>query len=194
MTFFRKANILSFNFFKVALLKKRLIFRDMEKPEYKIGSGYDVHELVSGPNLIIGGVNIDFHRGLLGHSDADVLIHAVCDAILGAMGLGDIGEHFPDTDPGYKGISSMILLEKCGVLMGEQGYEIANMDCIVFAQVPKMSPHKNKMEENIARALNIHPSLVNVKATTTEKLGFIGKEQGIAAQCTLLVKIIPQKL
>jgi len=135
----------------------------MEKPEVKIGSGYDVHRLVSGQNLIIGGMDIDFDRGLSGHSDADVLIHAVCDAILGATGL-------------------------------EQGYEIANMDCIVFAQAPKISPYKKKMEENIARILNMDSTLVNVKATTTEKLGFIGKEQGIAAQCTLLVKAIPQKL
>ena len=165
----------------------------MEKPEVKIGSGYDVHRLVSGRKLVLGGVDIDFDRGLEGHSDADVLIHAVCDAILGALGLGDIGEHFPDTDPQYKGISSMILLEKCGTLMGEQGYEVANMDCIVFAQVPKISPHKKKMEENIARGLNMDSTFVNVKATTTEKLGFVGKEQGIAAQCTLLVKFVPQK-
>jgi 2-C-methyl-D-erythritol 2,4-cyclodiphosphate synthase len=160
----------------------------MEKPEYKIGSGYDVHKLVPGRRLILGGLNIDFDRGLEGHSDADVLIHAVCDAILGATGFGDIGEHFPDTDPGYKGISSMVLLEKCEALMREKGYGIANIDCIVFAQAPKIGPYKKKMEENIAGALNLDPNLVNVKATTTEKLGFIGKEQGIAAQCTLLLK------
>lgn len=166
----------------------------MGKPEIKIGSGYDVHRLVPGRKLVIGGVEIDFNRGLAGHSDADVLIHAVCDAILGAAGLGDIGDHFPDTDPEYKGISSMILLEKCGVLLGEQGYDVSNMDCIVFAQVPKISPYKKKMEENIAGSLDMDATFVNVKATTTEKLGFIGKEQGIAAQCTLLVKAIPQKL
>ena len=165
----------------------------MTEADYKIGSGYDVHRLVSGRKLMIGGVDIDFDRGLSGHSDADVLIHAVCDAILGAAGLGDIGDHFPDTDPEYKGISSMILLEKCGVMMGEQGFQISNIDCIVFAQVPQISPYKKKMEENIAGALNIHSRLVNVKATTTEKLGFIGKEQGIAAQCILLVKAIPPK-
>ncbi|MBU8848875.1 MAG: 2-C-methyl-D-erythritol 2,4-cyclodiphosphate synthase [Desulfobacterales bacterium] len=165
----------------------------MTGSDYKIGSGYDVHRLVSGRKLIIGGVNIDFHRGLSGHSDADVLIHAVCDAILGAAGLGDIGEHFPDTDPEYKGISSMILLEKCGALLGKQGLQIANMDCIVFAQVPKISPYKKKMEKNIAGVLNVDAALVNVKATTTETLGFIGKEQGIAAQCTLLVKVISPK-
>ena len=166
----------------------------MTGSDYKIGSGYDVHRLVPDRKLIIGGVNINFDRGLLGHSDADVLLHAVCDAILGAAGLGDIGEHFPDTDLKYKGISSMILLEKCGVLIKEQGLQIANMDCIVFAQVPKLSPHKKKMEENIAGVLNIDSNLVNVKATTTEKLGFIGKEQGIAAQCTLLVKAITKTI
>jgi 2-C-methyl-D-erythritol 2,4-cyclodiphosphate synthase len=160
----------------------------MTTPEYKIGSGYDVHRLVSGRKLIIGGVYIDFEKGLDGHSDADVLIHAVCDAVLGAAGLGDIGEHFPDTDPDFKGISSMILLEKCGVLMKQEGYEVSNMDCIVFAQVPKISPYKKKMEDNIASVLNMTPTLVNVKATTTEKLGFIGKEEGIAAQCTILLK------
>ncbi|NOX34867.1 MAG: 2-C-methyl-D-erythritol 2,4-cyclodiphosphate synthase [Deltaproteobacteria bacterium] len=166
----------------------------MEKPGFKIGSGYDVHRLVPGRKLIIGGVNISFDRGLMGHSDADVLIHAVCDAILGAVGLGDIGDHFPDTDPGYKGISSMVLLEECGALMEKQGYGIVNMDCIVFAQAPKISPHKKKIKENIAGVLNIDSNLVNVKATTTEKLGFIGKEHGICAQCTILVKTIPQKI
>ena len=158
------------------------------RPEYKIGSGYDVHEFLKGRKLILGGVHIDFERGLKGHSDADVLIHAVCDAMLGALGQGDIGEHFPDTDAKFKGISSMILLENCGKLMENQGYKINNMDCIVFAQVPKISPYKEIMEKNIAKALNIEPNLVNVKATTTEKLGFIGKEEGIAAQCTLLIK------
>lgn len=161
----------------------------MKKLEYKIGSGYDVHRLVRKRELILGGEKIDFNRGLEGHSDADVLIHAVCDAILGALGLGDIGDHFPDTDPEFKGISSMILLEKCRQLMESRGYEINNLDCIIFAQVPKISPYKEKMEKNIAGALNIDPNIVNVKATTTEKLGFIGKEEGIAAQCTLLIKI-----
>jgi len=160
----------------------------LEKVEYKIGSGYDVHKLVRERELILGGEKIDFSRGLEGHSDADVLIHAVCDAILGALGLGDIGDHFPDTDPEFKGISSMLLLEKCNKLMESQGFEINNLDCIVFAQVPKISPYKVKIEKNIAGALNIDPNTVNVKATTTEKLGFIGREEGIAAQCTLLMK------
>lgn len=162
----------------------------MEKPVYKIGSGYDVHKLEKGRKLIIGGVDIEFDRGLEGHSDADVLIHAVCDAILGAAGLGDIGEHFPDTDSKYKGISSMILLGKCGDLLKETGYAIANMDCIIFAQVPKISPYKKQMEENIARILQMDSTLVNVKATTTEKLGFVGKQEGIAAQCTLLINMV----
>lgn len=162
----------------------------MEAPAYKIGTGYDVHALVPGRKLVIGGEDIEFDRGLSGHSDADVLIHSVCDAVLGAAGMGDIGEHFPDTQPEYKGISSMILLEKCAVLLAQNGYRIVNVDCIVFAQVPRMSPYKEKMEKNIARALNMDSRLVNIKATTTERLGFIGKEQGIAAQCTLLAKAI----
>ncbi|MCP3944094.1 MAG: 2-C-methyl-D-erythritol 2,4-cyclodiphosphate synthase [Desulfobacteraceae bacterium] len=153
----------------------------------KIGSGVDVHQLVFGRDLIIGGVKIDHEKGLKGHSDADVLIHSVCDAILGAAGLGDIGDHFPDTDPLYKGISSCILLGKCGDLLLKTGYNIVNMDCILFAQEPKLSPYKKQMAQNIAKVLNLAPDLVNVKATTTEKLGFIGKKEGIAAQTTLLI-------
>ncbi len=162
----------------------------MIDPAFKIGTGYDVHALVPGRKLILGGVEIDFDRGLEGHSDADVLVHAICDAILGAAGLGDIGEHFPDNDPVYKGISSMILLEKCQHMIKNRGFKISNMDCIVFAQVPKISPYKRTMEENIARVLVMDASLVNIKATTTEKLGFIGKELGISAQCTVLITAI----
>lgn len=180
-------NILIFNFLSDDF-KEQTTFLNMEKTEYRIGSGYDVHQLVPGRKLIIGGVDIEFYKGLAGHSDADVLIHAACDAILGAAGLGDIGDHFPDDDPQYKGISSIRLLETCGGLLKKRGYHIVNMDCIVFAQVPKISPYKRQMQENMARALNMDSTLVNVKATTTEKLGFIGKEQGIAAQCTILVK------
>ncbi len=157
--------------------------------EYKIGSGYDVHKLVKNRKLIIGGVDIDFNRGLDGHSDADVLVHAVCDAILGALCLGDIGDHFPDTDPQFKGVSSMILLEKCRGMMENQGYKIQNIDCTVFAQAPKMTPYKEKMKKNMAKVLNIDLNIVNIKATTTEKLGFIGNKKGIAAQCNLLIKI-----
>jgi 2-C-methyl-D-erythritol 2,4-cyclodiphosphate synthase len=158
--------------------------------DIKIGSGMDVHQLVSGRDLIIGGVPIDHEKGLKGHSDADVLIHSVCDAILGAAGLGDIGEHFPDTDPVYKGISSSILLKKCSNLLREQSYEIMNMDCIVFAQEPRLSPYKKEMASNIARVLDLAPDCVNVKATTTETLGFIGRGEGIAAQTTILIRAI----
>ena len=153
----------------------------------RVGNGYDVHRLTAGRKLVLGGVQIEYELGLEGHSDADVLIHAVCDALLGALGAGDIGEHFPDTDDAFKGISSMVLLEKCGALVAEKGYRISNIDCIVFAQVPKISPYKREMEKNMARALDLDPDLVNVKATTTEKLGFIGKGEGIAAQCALLI-------
>ncbi|MBU0970546.1 MAG: 2-C-methyl-D-erythritol 2,4-cyclodiphosphate synthase [Proteobacteria bacterium] len=153
----------------------------------KIGSGMDVHQLVKGRDLIIGGVKIDHEKGLKGHSDADVLIHSVCDAILGAAGLGDIGEHFPDTDSRYKGISSCLLLEKCGDMLMEKGYEIVNMDCILFAQEPKLGPYKRQMAKNIAKVLDLDPDLVNIKATTTEGLGFVGKGEGIAAQTILLI-------
>jgi 2-C-methyl-D-erythritol 2,4-cyclodiphosphate synthase len=163
----------------------------MDQLTYKIGTGYDVHRLVPGRKLILGGVDIPHDLGLEGHSDADVLIHAVCDAILGAAGCGDIGEHFPDTDPAYKGISSLILLEKCRALAARMGYEINNVDCIVFAEKPKLSPYKKDMEKNMAGVLKTYKDLVNVKATTTERLGFIGKGEGIAAQCTLLLKAIP---
>jgi 2-C-methyl-D-erythritol 2,4-cyclodiphosphate synthase len=162
----------------------------MEELGYKIGSGYDVHAFAQGRKLVVGGVTMDFHMGLDGHSDADVLVHAVCDAVLGAVGLGDIGEHFPDTDSSFKGVSSMLLLEKCEELMMGQGYEVVNLDCIIFAQVPKISPYKREMEKNIAGVLKVDASLVNVKATTTEKLGFIGRKEGMSAQCTLLVKAI----
>jgi len=171
-----------------------ILKKERDKPEYKTGSGYDVHRFVKGRKLVIGGVDIDFDRGLDGHSDADVLIHAICDAILGALGLGDIGEHFPDNDSQFKGISSMILLENCKILMQEKGYKINNMDCIVFAQVPKLNPYKIKIQKNMAKILNIDPNLVNIKATTTERLGFIGKKQGIAAQCTLLIKTVDRLL
>ena len=160
------------------------------EPAFRIGTGYDVHALVPDRKLILGGVALDFDRGLAGHSDADVLVHAVCDAILGGAGMGDIGEHFPDTDPAYKGISSMVLLGRCNHLINNIGLRISNIDCIVFAQVPKISPYKAEMEENIAGVLKIDKSLVNVKATTTETLGFIGKEQGIAAQSTVLLTAI----
>ena len=153
----------------------------------RIGTGTDVHELVEGRDLIIGGVKIDHPMGLKGHSDADVLLHAVCDALLGAAGLGDIGEHFPDTDPVYKGISSRLLLKECYGKIREKGYMVVNLDCTLFAQAPKMAPHKNQMAAVIAQILELDTGRVNIKATTTETLGFVGRKEGIAAQATVLL-------
>jgi 2-C-methyl-D-erythritol 2,4-cyclodiphosphate synthase len=154
----------------------------------RIGIGYDVHKLVEGRKLILGGVEINHTKGLLGHSDADVLIHATMDSILGALGLGDIGKHFPDTDEQYKGISSMILLQRVYENMEQMGYKINNIDCIIVAQKPKLAPYIDYMRENIAKALNTLKENVNIKATTTEKLGFEGREEGISAHavCTII--------
>ena len=163
----------------------------MAAPEMKIGFGVDVHPFVPDRELILGGITIDYEYGLKGHSDADVLIHSVCDAVLGAAGLGDIGDHFPDTDPKYKGISSRVLLRECAELLAGRGYAIVNVDCVVFAQAPKLGPHKKAMAEIMAEDLGVDPDRVNVKATTTEKLGFIGNKEGIAAQTTILVTRIP---
>lgn len=148
----------------------------------RVGIGYDVHKLVENRKLIIGGVNIPFEKGLLGHSDADVLIHAVMDSLLGACALGDIGKHFPDTDLKYKGISSIKLLEKIGLIILENGYSINNIDATIIAQKPKMRPYIEIMRKNIATALNININQVNIKATTEEGLGFTGKMLGISAQ------------
>ena len=153
----------------------------------RIGMGYDVHKLVKDRKLILGGVEIPHELGLLGHSDADVLLHAVMDALLGAAGLGDIGSHFPDTDDQYKGISSMVLLERTGALLTEKGYLIDNIDATIIAQRPKLRPYISQMEENIARVLQISPEQVNVKATTEEGLGFTGRQEGIAAQAICLL-------
>ena len=153
----------------------------------RIGMGYDVHRLTQGRDLIIGGVKIPYEKGLLGHSDADVLLHAISDALLGAAALGDIGKHFPDTDPAYKGISSLILLEKVGDLLAEKGYLIENIDSTIIAQAPKMRPHIDAMRENIANALHMDVSQVNVKATTEEGLGFTGTGEGISAQAVCLL-------
>lgn len=156
----------------------------------RIGLGYDVHKLVEGRKLIIGGVDIPHEKGLLGHSDADVLIHAVMDSILGALALGDIGKHFPDTDDKYKGSDSMKLLEFVYNLINEKGYVIGNIDCTIIAQSPKMASHIQNMRENIAKALNTSVENINVKATTEEGLGFTGAKEGIAAQSIcLLVKV-----
>ena len=154
----------------------------------RIGHGYDVHKLVEGRDLILGGAKIDHHLGLLGHSDADVLLHAVSDALLGAAGLGDIGRHFPDTDPKYKGADSLKLLEIVGQKVAAAGYRVSNIDVTKIAQKPKLKDHISRMQENIASALNIAPDRVNVKATTEEKLGFTGTEQGMACHAVCLLE------
>ena len=154
----------------------------------KIGQGFDVHALVAGRKLIIGGVDIPHHLGLLGHSDADVLLHAICDALLGACGLGDIGRHFPDSDPRYAGIDSRALLRQVMQLVTEQGYRVGNLDATIIAQSPKMAPHIAKMVQHIAADLGVEIAVVNVKATTTEQLGFTGRGEGIAAQAICLLE------
>ena len=147
----------------------------------RFGMGYDVHQLVEGRKLIIGGVEIPFEKGLFGHSDADVLLHAISDALLGAAALGDIGKHFPDTDERYKGADSLKLLEEVGRLLAEKGYTVGNVDATIVAQKPKMAPHIPVMRENIARVLHVDVDRINVKATTEEHLGFTGSGQGISA-------------
>lgn len=153
----------------------------------RIGHGYDVHKLVENRDLIIGGVKIPHTMGLLGHSDADVLLHAISDALLGACALGDIGKHFPDTDDRFKGISSIELLKEVGKLISEKGYKIGNIDATIIAQKPKMAPHIPLMRENIASALNIDLEQINVKATTEEGLGFTGEGKGISSQSICLL-------
>lgn len=156
----------------------------------RIGQGYDVHRLVEGRDLIIGGVKIPYEKGLLGHSDADVLVHAVMDALLGAAALGDIGQHFPDTDPAYRGVSSIFLLEQVGRLLEERGYVIENIDATIIAQRPKLAPYRPQMAENIARALRISKDQVSVKATTEEGLGFTGTGEGISSQAITLLTAV----
>ncbi|MCO7123565.1 2-C-methyl-D-erythritol 2,4-cyclodiphosphate synthase [Ihubacter massiliensis] len=155
--------------------------------ESRIGAGFDVHRLTEGRPLILGGVEIPFEKGLLGHSDADVLIHALMDALLGAAALGDIGRHFPDNDPQYKDISSMKLLEKVKKLIDEEFYGISNVDITVMAERPKIKSYIDDMTEKIGEALEIDKSKINIKGTTTEKLGFVGREEGIAAQAVCLL-------
>ena len=154
----------------------------------RIGQGYDVHRLAEGRKLILGGVDIPWERGLLGHSDADVLTHAVMDALLGAAGLGDIGTHFPDSDPAYAGADSLKLLEHVAKLLGERGFSIKNVDATVLAQKPKLAPHIPRMRENLARAMGVGPEQVNVKATTEEGLGFTGSGEGMAAHAVALIE------
>lgn len=156
----------------------------------RVGLGYDVHQLVENRKLILGGVEIPFEKGLLGHSDADVLVHALMDAMFGAMGMGDIGQHFPDTDPQYKDANSMKLLEVCRDKIAEKGYGVYNLDVTICAQAPKMAPHLLNMRQNIADTLGIDISMVNIKATTTEHLGFVGDGKGMSAYATCLLEEI----
>jgi len=153
----------------------------------RVGTGYDVHRLCDDREMVIGGVKIDYEKGLLGHSDADVLLHAISDALLGAAALGDIGKHFPDTDDKYKGISSLILLKEVGNLLTDNGFYINNIDATIIAQAPKMRPYIDEMRENIANTLQLDVSQINVKATTEEGLGFTGSKEGIAAQAVCLI-------
>ena len=153
----------------------------------RIGQGYDVHRLAEGRDLILGGVKIPYEKGLLGHSDADVLIHAVMDALLGAAALGDIGQHFPDTDSRYKGISSITLLQEVGRLLEERGYVVVNIDATIVAQRPKLATYRLQMAENIAAALYLEKERVSIKATTEEGLGFTGSGEGVAAQAVVLL-------
>lgn len=154
----------------------------------RVGQGFDVHALVEGRKLMMGGVEIPYHLGLAGHSDADVLLHAVCDALLGAAGLGDIGRHFPDSDPRYKGIDSRKLLKEVLRLVALKGFHVVNVDATIIAQAPRMAAHIPQMEANIAADLGMEPEFVNVKATTTERLGYTGRGEGIAAQAICLLR------
>ena len=154
----------------------------------RIGHGYDVHRLVEGRDLILGGVKIDYEKGLLGHSDADVLLHAVSDALLGAAGLGDIGRHFPDTDPQYKGADSLMLLREVYRKISEKGFRVGNIDVTMIAQKPKLKDFIPQMQENIAAAVNVSPDRVNVKATTEEKLGFTGTGEGMSCHAVCLLE------
>ncbi len=155
---------------------------------FRIGHGYDVHRLVEGRDLILGGVKIEYEKGLLGHSDADVLLHAISDAILGACAERDIGFHFPDNDQSIKGISSLVILAKCGEILASHGYSVSNIDATVIAQKPKLSPYIEEMRKNIAETLGIEIGNINVKATTEEKLGFTGSGEGISAHAVCIVK------
>ncbi len=156
--------------------------------DMRIGTGYDVHRLVGDRKLILGGVEIPFVKGLLGHSDADVLLHAVCDALLGALGLGDIGQHFPDSDPAYLGIASTRLLVLTSEKVARAGFTIVNLDSTVFAQAPRLAPYRDRMRKTMAELLGLPPARVSVKATTTEGLGPMGRGEGIAAACTVLLE------
>ena len=155
---------------------------------YRIGSGVDFHQLAEGRELWIGGVKIPHHKGAVGHSDADVLLHAICDALLGAVSLGDIGKHFPDTDPAYKNIDSKILLQKTMDLVKKQGFSIVNIDTTICLEAPKIKPYAEQMQKEIAAIAEITEKDISIKATTTEKLGFVGREEGLMAYATVLLK------
>ena len=155
---------------------------------FRIGYGYDVHQLAEGEALVIGGVVVPHEKGSVGHSDADVLLHVICDALLGSLALGDIGTHFPDTDPAYKGIDSKILLRETWAMVKSHGYGLSNVDCTVCLQRPKLKPHVPAMRRCVADILNVDVSQVGIKATTTEKLGFVGLEQGISAHAVVLLE------
>ncbi|MGD8256225.1 MAG: 2-C-methyl-D-erythritol 2,4-cyclodiphosphate synthase [Desulfobacterales bacterium] len=154
----------------------------------RIGIGYDIHRFVADRKLILGGVEIPFGKGLLGHSDADVLVHAVCDALLGAAGMGDIGLHFPDSDPRYKDVSSLVLLADVNEMIRNKSYTIQNVDTIIFAENPKISPYRRTMQQNLAATIAVEPSCINIKATTTEGLGMIGEGEGIGAMSVVLIE------
>lgn len=156
-------------------------------PDIRVGHGYDVHRLTAGRKLVLGGVDIPYELGLLGHSDADVLVHAVLDALIGAIGLGDIGKHFPDTDPAYQGISSMVLAERVAELLRDNGFSVGNIDATVVAQKPKLLPYIPKMKSNIADVFGLPSDRVNIKATTEEQLGFTGRGEGISAHAVCLI-------
>jgi 2-C-methyl-D-erythritol 2,4-cyclodiphosphate synthase len=155
---------------------------------FRIGSGVDFHQLAEGRELWIGGVKVPHHKGAVGHSDADVLLHAICDAMLGALALGDIGKHFPDTDPAYKGIDSKILLEKTATIIKQNGYKVANLDTTLCLEQPKIKPYADEMKKVIARILGVTIHDVSIKATTTEKMGFAGREEGLMAFATVLLQ------
>ncbi|MCA0972681.1 bifunctional 2-C-methyl-D-erythritol 4-phosphate cytidylyltransferase/2-C-methyl-D-erythritol 2,4-cyclodiphosphate synthase [Halobacillus litoralis] len=175
-----------------AYVKNQRRGKEMESPMFRIGQGFDVHQLTEGRPCIIGGIEIPYEKGLLGHSDADVLLHTIADACLGAIGEGDIGKHFPDTDPEFKDADSGKLLTHVWSLVKERGFELGNIDCTVIAQAPKMAPYIEEIRSNIARLLDTDPARINVKATTTEKLGFTGRKEGVAAQAVVLLQNGPQ--
>jgi 2-C-methyl-D-erythritol 2,4-cyclodiphosphate synthase len=161
---------------------------EKKRPAYRIGMGYDVHPFVENRPLILGGITIPYRQGLAGHSDADCLVHAICDALLGAISAGDLGSHFPDSDPRYKDVESLLLLKRVTEMVEQKGFKIANIDATIVAQAPQLAPYRPRMEEKIAQTVGIEQGQVNVKATTTERLGFIGREEGIAAYAVVLVE------